>query len=398
MSMQANLRAKSGKGIAIWIWVLGAVIIGLVVFAIFFRFMVIMNESKQQQDAKSAYQKIIGSFNGYCSVRKGSAMTQKFDFSNIVQSIFASLDQKNPNIEGNVTTGKYVCINISSSVTCEKAYCDVEMALLQKKSQLLSDVDKVLGKVGNAQYTLRLEKTDCGVALIDPDTESICTTCDLARANIVIRCSDSTPVLLTYKDIVILTDVTPWIDVKDSMQKLVVNAANYLKSLKSSENPNEKILIAWEDDMTNPGAGGKQKFIKSLQGLGFDVTVRRHNVTFVDLAAYDQVWLINPGWCGFSGRSKASYCKGVKDWDYSEIADLKNLKLFVMTDTGTVKTKAENPSLNKILKAKGFDVLQLPECKCNCGKGWMDTKIIDHALTKDITEFKINAVASIGCE
>jgi len=375
------------KALSVWIWFIGGVIIGIIVFSVFIKLISLVAQGQQQEDAKKVYENIVTSVNGYCDVREGMAMTPRIVFPNIVTNIYASTDKKNPNYEGNVTIGNYICMNISNVVTCKWVSCEAEMMMLEKKEQLLSFIDRAMGRTGNTEYTLELRRTECGVALLELGMKSICSPCDLDKADKLIFCQNTIPVLLTYDDIVLLADLTPWIAGKDGMKKLAENVANYLKG--------KKILVVWEDDNSDPENETRKPILNNLQGLGFDITLKRHTETLKELENYDQIWLLNPGWCDYPGRKK-DFCKNVEMWTDSEISELKDVKIFIITDADITSDITTN-TLNRILKEKRFNVMQLPQCKCDCGKGWVETIIVKHELTKGLSKFEVNAVASIGC-
>jgi len=378
--------------------VIGGIIISIVLAALFFNFISKVIIEKHKQVSKESFSTMVNTINSLCGMNVGQSMTKTLTFSDIVEEVYAFGGRKT--VVDRITVGDYLCMNITNKVTCERTECPVEMIYISHEEKVLGLVNRLLGRFGYNEYQLRFLKTECGTSILKPGMKTSCI-CDWGDLVSLITCQDQgeNKILVTEDKTVILTDITPWIDATPEMLTLAKNVANNLSG--------SKILIVWEDTSVDPTFPSRSQMITSLENEGFQVTTFRHSTIIPTLDNYDQIWLLNPGWCEHPGRKNSYYCSGTLDWKESEIRSVgkaveEGKGLFLITDSGVIKGKYQDIAVrvfNRILETIGYTFKQIPGCRCGCETPdvW-STQINDHELTKGIDDFRVKAVALLGCE
>ena len=165
----------AGKGIAVWIWVVGGVIIGLVMFTILFQLVSFMLSSRDVSITKDSFMQFASIVSRICDMREKSESVQSVSLNN-VDFMYETSDQKTMNVSGNRTFGKYLCINMSSEITCVEAGCLIEISTVvnasAEGSKLGGEIGGITGKGQFIKYLFYIEKQSCGVSVLGPGEKS----------------------------------------------------------------------------------------------------------------------------------------------------------------------------------------------------------------------------------
>jgi len=172
------------KGIAVWIWVVGGVIIGLVMFTILFQLVSFMLSSRDVSITKDSFMQFASIVSRICDMREKSESVQSVSLKN-VDFMYATSDQKIMNVTGNRTFGKYLCINMSSEVTCVETGCLIEISTevnaSVERNKLAGEVGGITGKGQFIKYLFYIEKLSCGVSVLGPGEKSSKQMQDLCK-------------------------------------------------------------------------------------------------------------------------------------------------------------------------------------------------------------------------
>ena len=348
---------------------------------------------KHRQVSKESFNRLLNNINSWCDVNVGESTSHMATFSSMVNEIYASTE-KEIITKDDITYGNYLCMNFSNEIECEKTKCPIEIVHLTHEENALNLVNRLLGRIDFEDHNLEILRTECDVSILKPGMTTTCI-CDLEQLTPIMTCEDrgKNPVLLTKDNVVILTDITQWINSESSLLILLKNIANYLGG--------SKILIIWEDQIIDPTFPEPM-----LTSEGFDVSILRHTSPITTLNDYDQIWLLNPGWCEHPIRKTTTYCSDFVDWKPSEIELIKHASesgkgIFLITDSGVIVGVEQNikyTTFNRILRAVRVYFQQIPGCRCGCETtDYWSTDIRTHELTQGLNEFKVKAVAVLDC-
>ena len=383
------------KGISVWLWVIGGVIIGFVLFAIYFQYIGFVTANSAKQDAIATFQEMTGTINGLCDSFAGTSITKTYSYPASVSLIYSTNDEKLYEEKNNRTYGSNLCLKLPDERSCSQAKCEVEFDPIKNQTTISSILDTLSGKTIYQQYQLKITKTDCGVSALLPD-ESPSNYCVSACKMVsLMSCNDNTILALANPNVLVFTDmfqINNCCSGNDKIMQLLGNAANYFGG--------KKILIAWELDLYDPTDPSRAQMMNSLNDSGFSVTSLRHTsaLTYDILQNYDQLWLFRPGWC----TPNIEHCGGSIQWGDSEISAIKNFaanggKIFLFTDTSGGEY-AFQTVVNKILSSLNTGTAVDGSYACGSADQVVTTSdIVHNEITYGISSFGLNVPTRIQC-
>ena len=382
------------KGIAVWIWLIGGIIVGMIMFVLFFQLMSYLTLSRAREDARPSFDDLTSTVNALCEGRPGIQSSKKFVFPDSVSIVYSTSDPKTYVEKNNRTYGKFACLKFQKEQFCEGVSCDLEFHPIKAEENLLGVVDTLLGRSSYQEYLVKLTKTECGVSALNVG-ENPSSTCGLCKTVSLIRCQTSVILGLVSRDVLVITDMSRLKEcctIDNSIIKLLNNAAGYLGG--------KKILIVWELNQYDPSSQSKLPIINSLSSSGFMVGFLRHTTQLTDdiLKNYDQLWLFRPGWC----LPQIVECGWSVTWSNSEINAIGNFqnrggKIFLFTDTSAGNVQDQD-MVNKILKQ--LNTTATVDGTTVCGRGdqtVMTTDITKNSVTKGLDNFNVTAATRIIC-
>jgi hypothetical protein len=385
------------KGITVWMWLIAGVVVGMIMFVLFFQLMSYLTLSKYREDAKQSFDDLTSTINAMCESKSGIQSSKKIVFPDSVSMVYSTTDPKVFFEKNNRTYGKYACLKFQNEQFCEGLRCDLELSTIKNKPNVLGVVDTLLGRSSYHEYFVKLTKTECGISALNLG-EYPSTTCGFkCEIKNLISCDNSAIGSLVNSRLFIYSDMTrinSSSDNSDDIIKLLTNVATYFGG--------KSILIVWEIDSLDPFLPAHLQINDSLNSHGFEVTSFRHTspLTLDILKQYDQVWLYRPGWCDASSRAAA--CKGTIAWSAQEEQDISTYfngggSLFIVTDTGQ-GDKDIQFVINNILKIANQDGVVDNVCICGCGgKEVRTTTIIKHPITEGLSGIGVIASTKIEC-
>ena len=158
----------------VWIWVIGGVIAGLLLFTVFIELLTLTAQSQQRELAKASFAEIVTSINSLCDSRIGSAIQKTVKFPDSIKIVYAVDNEKNKPPENSIGNGSFVCYNTEKEKNCEKLNCNIEFFSLKSNQTLLSIVDKLLGRFGVDEYNILVKKNECGITVLPPNVKDSC--------------------------------------------------------------------------------------------------------------------------------------------------------------------------------------------------------------------------------
>ena len=82
------------KGISEWMWLIGGVIVGVVMFMLFFQLMSYLTLSRAREDAKQSFDDLTSTINAMCQSKSGVQSTKRIVFPNSVSVVYSTTDPK----------------------------------------------------------------------------------------------------------------------------------------------------------------------------------------------------------------------------------------------------------------------------------------------------------------
>jgi len=381
------------KGIAVWVWVIGGIIVGMVLFASFFQIMSMLVANKESEAAKQNIDDLASIASSFCEMGPGRSTEKKFTLPNAADKVFASNDQFSISMKNGRNYGEYLCIKTSdsSNAYCKKADCELEMAFAINEKTIGSILNRLLGRYEYSEYNINILRTECGVALLgNENKDSSCTKCDHKPLMI---CGDNTIAAYFEPGVVVLTDFTPIYNCCNEQTLIFLkNTANFFKG--------QNILAVWE------GLSFGQRLPENttiIDKLGLNIGSFRHTskITSSVLQNYNQLWIFVPGFCSvFDEMGKTMECKDVVAWDADEAAAVKNFvdgggKLLLVTDYTPFTTQS---LINNILSQLDYKSKINGECSCGCNLAEEKIgEIVDHPITQGISDWTVKAGAGLVC-
>lgn len=163
------------KGISVWIWVMGGIIVGMILFVLFVQIMSYVSMSRDKENAKAILGELAASVNSFCDAHLGEKSLKTIAFPDFVNVVFTSKDGREYEVKNNRTFGKWTCIKMGKEISCEKLNCELEMILIEQKPSFISWTGGIFGSAYQ-EYQLEIAKTECGVSALKPEMNSDCKT------------------------------------------------------------------------------------------------------------------------------------------------------------------------------------------------------------------------------
>ena len=162
------------KGISIWIWVIGGIIIGFLMFMVSLQFINYITLAKEKEVGRESLDELASNVNGLCSSRAGDSISKTFLLPDKVSVVYAAKDTKFSS-NASRTYGSALCIIFSNEIICNNLNCNLEMETINNHESLQTLLNQFLGSYGTNSYSVKILKTDCGVAVLSPSSQTTCT-------------------------------------------------------------------------------------------------------------------------------------------------------------------------------------------------------------------------------
>lgn len=155
------------KGISVWIWMIAGVLIGLLLFTVFVQILGITTTTREIQIANTNFGELAADANGLCGTFGTAKISKTYTFPDIVTRIYATDASKLPSFVSGRTYGSIICMNTTKEMDCQNMDCRIEMSDINSTNQLSGTLSRILGGFQNLNFQLDVEKTDCGVSIIN---------------------------------------------------------------------------------------------------------------------------------------------------------------------------------------------------------------------------------------
>lgn len=165
------------KGLSVWIWIIGGLIVGMVMFTMFIQLLSYINLSKDREFAKENFGVIVKAAQSVCESREGTIITKIVSFPELTKGVY-STNHSRYFIETGRGLGRYICIQFEKETLCEEIKCNVEMIVIKPEKNLLNLVSRIVGESGYTDFTIKIIKNVCGVSILFPGQETECVGCD----------------------------------------------------------------------------------------------------------------------------------------------------------------------------------------------------------------------------
>ncbi len=374
-----------------WLWVIGGIIVVMLCFVLFLKIFSGIHEQTYVQGSLEAFSEIAGEANRMCSTAEERSLERTIKLSTLVNGIFASGEDIMG--QGERTYGDKLCINISGQVSCEELGCEIEAEPFINELKVLGLLDKLRGNMKYREYVLKIEKSNCGVSILNPDSDNGCV-CGSESMDIPIYYDYNgwQPVLFYKEKSVVLADTYLLSNPVPETGILLENIASHLGG--------SNIILIFEENLTDPNISGLSSYLLSLHAKGYSIDMLKHyySLSPSDYEAYDQIWLMTPGFCKTPGRN----CTDTSDWMRKEIFGIISAHedgkgIFLVTDSG-VRTgiyEAMNlDEINRLLHGMGYPIKQIQSCVGMCVEGVeVFAESLESPLTLGLESFRANAIA-----
>ena len=389
------------KGITVWIWMVAGVIVGLLLFTVFVQLLGITTTTRQIQMAKTTFDELATNANSFCGTFGVAKISRTYKFPEIVTGIYATDSGKSLHVMNGRTYGNVVCMNATRELDCQNIECQVEMSSLTSTNKLSTILDRLSGGFQTTDFQLDVEKTECGVSILNSG-ESPSELCGgKSNCNAVynlVRCQSHNIISLVSANVLVMADFTPIFDCCDNYPNTPALLGNVARFFGGS-----KIMVVWESNFANPRIQKYSRINDTLTAGGFEMISFKHrqNLAQGDLNGMDQVWIYLPGWCsGQADVQRTVECTDFVEWADAEYALLKSFvssggKIFIVTDYSPYTTQSV---VNNILSSLSLSA-KVSETKV-CGDGTIvnTTDIQAHPITANINQFGFLATSEITCQ
>jgi len=395
---------KGMKGISVWIWIIGGLIIGLVMFTIFIQFLSYITRAREVESAKATFQELAGNARSICQTIAGagsSKLEKTYVFPDAVSDLYSvNSTSKSTAVPSEPRSyGRYICMKIYEESICENIKCNVEMSNIKNVPSLTTTINKIMGRIGTKEYQLGITKVSCGVSVLkygEVPRDFCIDKCSEVIS--LVGCQDHTTVSLVGNNTLVMTDFNPISDCCGNYP----GALNFLRNVAKYFGGN-KILLVWESNFTNPANERYAVINDALRADGFEVTSFRHKekITPAVLEGKDQLWVYLPGWCSEQPEVQRTVeCTEFTKWEQGEYEAIRNFansdsKLFIVTDHSpyTKQTVANNILYNMGQNAR---VLETKVCGSQ-GSIVKTNNVTSNYITQGINEFSFLAASEIIC-
>ena len=161
-----------------WVWIIGGVIAGLIIFSIAYQQIVQINLATVQQRSSEGYSEIKSIIDNLCWGFAGNKRQYTLNLDETVEGMYVASNQYE---EYNSTelldkklikeeaTGKFLCIEIKNKrLRCEELECNATMPFLgslPEEWSLIALLNKLMGRGLLFVYNLNFERTETEVKI-----------------------------------------------------------------------------------------------------------------------------------------------------------------------------------------------------------------------------------------
>ncbi len=157
--------------VSIWMWIVGGVIAGLILFTIAYSQLTQTTQSMVKQRSLEQYEELFNQINGLCWSFSENVREYSLILDESVRGIYLTSDKyieiNNSQFieyisDENISSGYYLCIKVEGKRTnCKKLDCTAKMPYLgaiPTKFSLEALLNKIMGNYEKFEYTLELVK------------------------------------------------------------------------------------------------------------------------------------------------------------------------------------------------------------------------------------------------
>jgi hypothetical protein len=321
--------------ISTWIWVVGGLIIGVSVILFATTMASGFFKSYQENAMREKFLNLADRINAICSGGEGNTDYFKFVVSDVVRAVYPAKNQfeRPPDKVSELITnretgeGNHICFSLfeKQEPSCRETNCPLEMEYIgtpSLKEDLFTLLAKIRGEYPVYTYNLVLEKSE-GRVWVAGEVQATKVALEGLDVDVLAAC-DGNPVMVSALDrgLVVFGDATLWIKGNTEFAKLLVHIHGYLGKGRT--------LVVYEGGDADPDSLPRIK--SALEE--FDSVMLKHAAPLSHMfQAYDQIWLVRPGWC----ESEKEGCGGTMPWQPEEIRALGDFvggggKVFILTD------------------------------------------------------------------
>lgn len=159
------------KAISYWLWIVGSVILGLLIFAAGYKYLSATSEKNAELESIESFEGLVNTVNDLCWEVVGNKRIEKLVVYENVQGIYASNDKSKrytaeellQKVEASeISEGEYLCIQIKNKrPMCKELECNASLPFLgynEKNLGFQAIFNRLTGRGNKAEYNLELEK------------------------------------------------------------------------------------------------------------------------------------------------------------------------------------------------------------------------------------------------
>ena len=161
-----------------WVWVVGGVITGLIVFSVAYQQIVQINLTRTEQTSLEAYSETKSTIDNLCWSFAGNKRKYTVNLGETVEGMYVASslyeeygreDLINKILTKKESTGNFLCIKIKDKrLKCQELPCNTTMPFLgsiPEEFSLIALLNKLMGKGLLFVYYLNFERTETGVEI-----------------------------------------------------------------------------------------------------------------------------------------------------------------------------------------------------------------------------------------
>lgn len=402
-----------------WIWIIGGILIGIAIMVFGLTLAANMFRTQDENAVIAQFEDLANRMSTVCNGGQGNADFKQLVIPDIGVAIYASGIYADPPLKvsdlvsaGAESSGNYVCLKFldKDRPACKQLECPANLTYMGSPA-LREDLTRTLSKLTGGQplyrFTVNIEKDKGAVYALTrgrPKTADTCTINTLAGIEIAGTC-DGNPLAIFYPvaqpKLAFFGDTTYF-----SNGTLAASAdGQSFKALLTKVHSNlggGRVLFLSES--TNNFEQARNPELAAFLASAGDARQHNSKVTLAELASYQQLWIMLPGFCAEQERKRApaAYgCSGIAEWDDSELAEVAGFlagggKLFIVSDmSAQVLGRAWfDPAVaNKLLALAGSKFIQL-----DISKGFVcKNSAFNGSSSLQGISFAVKSAARVGC-
>ena len=161
-----------------WVWIVGGVIAGLIIFSVAYQQIVQINLAKTEQRSFEAYSETKSIIDNLCWSFTGNKREYTLNLAETVEGMYVASgryeEYENEDIEKwiitkNESTGNFLCIKIKDKrLECQELSCNTTMPFLgsvPEEYSLITFLSKLMGKGPVFVYDLNFERMETAVEI-----------------------------------------------------------------------------------------------------------------------------------------------------------------------------------------------------------------------------------------